>query len=515
MMISLFLLALALSFFLELPVKPRPLLFKRPFHAIILHAVIFSIFFLIFFLLSRRPIFSGIAVLCGQALIVAISNAKFVALREPLVASDLILFTQAIKHPRLYLPFLGIIPAATALIIGVTVIYGCLTLETAYFDYALINTADFSFFITLTITLLLLFHTLSNQASPTLDPLFDINKFGLFSTLAIYFIQSFQHENSLPKDSFFNQSPGILKNNNLSKNKTDLPHIVTIQSESFFDARLLHNSIKPSILKNFDAAITQAQQHGRLVVPAWGAYTMRTEFSFLTGIPNHKLGFNRFDPYQRLTKKNIPTLAHYLSSIGYKCICIHPHSASFFGRDKIFPKLGFDTFIDIAAFDESQKNGPYIGDAAVTEKILQIINEASDPLFIFAITMENHGPLHLEKTGQDDEAQIYQSPPPANFHDLTVYLRHLKNADNMIGDLTSALKQMESDSILCLFGDHVPSMPKVYDATEYNDAQTDYFIWTPSQTESIQQDLSIESLAEQIVTIMHNIFSTNSANKHH
>ncbi len=509
MMIFLFLLALALSFLLELLVNPRPLIFKRPFHALVLHVTIFAIFFLLFFLLSRRPIFSGTAVLCGQALIVAISNAKFVALREPLVASDLILFTQAIKHPRLYLPFLGIIPAITALIIGTAVIYGCLTLETAYFDYTLINTADLSFFITLIITLLLLFHTLSNQASPTLDPLFDINKFGFFATLAIYFIQSFQHENRVPKDSFFNQIQS------LSKRRIDLPHIITIQSESFFDARLLHDSIKPSVLKNFDAVITQAQQYGRLVVPAWGAYTMRTEFSFLTGIPNHTLGFNRFDPYQRLAKNNIPTLAHYLSSIGYKCICIHPHSASFFGRDKIFPKLGFNTFIDIAAFDESQKDGPYIGDAAVTEKVLQIINEASDPLFIFAITMENHGPLHLEKTGQDDEAQIYQSPPPTDFHDLTAYLRHLKNADKMIGDLTSALKQMKSDSILCLFGDHVPSMPKVYDAVKYNDARTDYFIWTPSQTENIQQDLSIESLGEQIVTVMHNKSTPQPANKGH
>jgi len=139
---------------------------------------------------------------------------------------------------------------------------------------------------------------------------------------------------------------------------------------------------------------------------------MRTEFSFLTGIANRELGFNRFDPYQAFVGRDIPSLTTHLGMLGYRCVCIHPHSASFFGRNRIFPGMGFDDFLDISVFDKNRKFGPYVGDLAVADKILQVLREDSAPLFVFAVTMENHGPLHLEHPDPKDEANLYRSPLP-------------------------------------------------------------------------------------------------------
>ena len=52
-----------------------------------------------------RPIFAT-ALLCAFfLLLVVVSNAKFKALREAFVFQDYEYFTDAIRHPRLYIPF--------------------------------------------------------------------------------------------------------------------------------------------------------------------------------------------------------------------------------------------------------------------------------------------------------------------------------------------------------------------------------------------------------------------------
>ena len=91
--------------------------------------------------------------------------------------------------------------------------------------------------------------------------------------------------------------------------------------------------------------------------------------------------------------------------------------------------------------------------------------------------MENHGPLHWEKVGSDDIQQLYSSPPPDGCEDLTIYLRHLRNADHMAGILRDRLAALPTSAWLAWFGDHVPIMPQVYATLGLPDGRTDYLIW--------------------------------------
>src|SRR5690606_24085107 len=68
-----------------------------------------------------------------------------------------------------------------------------------------------------------------------------------------------------------------------SRPEGELPHLVAVQSESFFDPRPLFAGIRPEVLAEFDRLRSDAVAHGKLKVPAWGANTVRTEFSFLAG----------------------------------------------------------------------------------------------------------------------------------------------------------------------------------------------------------------------------------------
>ncbi|MEF8723683.1 MAG: hypothetical protein V5B30_14155 [Candidatus Accumulibacter delftensis] len=56
-------------------------------------------------LVLQRPFFAASALLAGMLFLVLVSNAKYHALREPFIFQDFEYFSDAFKHPRLYLPF--------------------------------------------------------------------------------------------------------------------------------------------------------------------------------------------------------------------------------------------------------------------------------------------------------------------------------------------------------------------------------------------------------------------------
>lgn len=503
---------------LFLIVSPVSISNKRLFatHSLLgkaLHVLFIGLIFLCVFLMTHRPYFAMLVAIGTVCVLVIVSNAKYKTLREPLVFSDIAMFSQAFKHPRLYLPFLGIVPAISAPIIAGLAIFAIFKYEPA-FVFSLETWIATAILIVLCVVLI---KGLALKLKLTQQPATDINQHGLLASLLGYSIQArtVKHKQKIEAVLLSSSLAGKKEENGevanvdeltFAKSNQEKPNIIMIQSESFFDARRLHDSIDPSILKGFDQFCEESRYYGKLNVPAWGANTMRTEFSVLTGVPSEKLGFYRFYPYQYLSKQTIPSLASYLNDQGYHCVCVHPHPASFFGRDRIFPKMGFDEFIDIESFDKNKTFGPYISDKAVTDKIIEVLdsdtssNPDKKPLFIFAITMENHGPLHLEKTDGKDVARLYTDTPPENHNDLTVYLRHLNNADSMLTDLRAVLTKSEESSILCFYGDHVPSMPKIYETVSYEDESADYFIWqSDKRTTGKQNDMDAENLAERLL----------------
>lgn len=194
--------------------------------------------------------------------------------------------------------------------------------------------------------------------------------------------------------------------------------------------------------------------------------------------PSHEPVFPLFRFRAIAAGWNISSLASFLKSLGYRTVCIHPYPASFYRRDRVYPCLGFDEFLDIRTFDDTMRSGPYIGDAAVADKVGAILRDAAGPLFIFVITMENHGPLHLEQVAHSDIESLYTEPPPAGCDDLTIYLRHLRNADQMVARLRQTLAECRQPASLCWFGDHVPIMSAVYEIFGKPGGEVEYVCWS-------------------------------------
>lgn len=459
---------LVLSLGVEALMAPRPQsVWKRPLGSTALHVGVWLAVFSGLVVLLGRPRFALGLETAGMLLLVLVNNAKMRALREPFVFQDYEYFTDAIRHPRLYIPFLGWGKAATAAAGFILAVVMGWWLEPAPDDrWAWSGQLGGAGALLLMAALLLTAGSLARM-HVAFDPAWDVRELGLLASLWCY-ARAERVIPSLPSPFDFLPAPagdGVL------------PHLVAVQSESFFDPRPLFAGIRGDILAGFDQLEEEALAHGKLNVPAWGANTVRSEFAFLSGIDDAVLGVHRFNPYRMIGRQGVPTLASYLKRLGYRTICVHPYPAGFYGRDRVYPLLGFDEFIDIRGFAGEERCGPYVGDAAVAQKVADILENATGPVFMFAITMENHGPLHLEPVIDEDVARLYTRPPPPGCGDLTVYLRHLRNADRMVAMLKGALTAIQRPASLCWFGDHVPIMPKVYEMLGSPGGCTEYVIW--------------------------------------
>jgi hypothetical protein len=489
--------AILLSFLLENLLQPRPLpVWQRSFSAVTLHKGIVTILFALELLLFRRPWFAAANVMALLLFLTLVNNAKFHSLREPFICQDFEYFSDALKHPRLYLPFLGLWRAVVAAggILGA--LAAGILLETPLHAGTVIVVAS----------LLLLLGAVSiwlgNHYADDLNcqPTQDTTRLGQLACLWLYGrAERKERPTVLPVNPLFRTS--------VPANNRDLPDLVVVQSESFFDPRRAFSGIRPEILEQFDHMKSSAITHGKLRVPAWGANTVRSEYAFLSGLEPEKLGIHRFNPYRWIASQGIPTLASFLQQRGYRTVCIHPYPADFYGRNQVYPQIGFDEFIDIATFQTSERSGPYVGDCAVAARVHEILKaqgNSSDrrPLFIFVITMENHGPLHLEKISAAEATHLYSTPPPQGCDELSIYLRHLRNADRMAGMLRRALESSERTGILCFFGDHLPIMEKVYGLLGTPDGDSEYLLWSNrgSNRPPRQSDLDVWDLAGILVT---------------
>lgn len=465
-MLSAWLAGLILSFAVLCLLRPAlPLPWSWRLRGVVLHLGLWLATHALLVLVLGRVWFAMALGLALLMLIVQVSNAKHHALREPFVFQDFEYFTDALRHPRLYIPFLGWwkFAAIVAMVLVALVVGFALASADAGARPTAAGVLGLG---------LLLLAGAGRGGQPRFDPLSDMRREGLLASLWDY---GWAERQALRFGSSVWQQTPI---------PDGLPDLLVVQSESFFDARRLGAGIRQDVLAAFDSICNEAIRSGRLQVPAWGANTVRSEFAFLSGLDERALGVHRFNPYRRIRASTPDTLVLRLREAGYRTVCVHPYPASFYNRERVFPHLGFDEFIDIEAFAGAERVGPYVSDKAVTDKVLELLATATQPLFIFVITMENHGPLHLERVDAADLPALYDTPPPAGCDDLSVYLRHLRNADAMIARLRSALIEHPRPAKLCWYGDHVPIMPSVYRRFGEPDGQTDYFIWQNSRGQS-------------------------------
>jgi len=248
------------------------------------------------------------------------------------------------------------------------------------------------------------------------------------------------------------------------------PDIVIVQSESFFDPARLRGLEPAQVLPEF-RRVAATSRHGDLWVPTYGGGTIRTEFEVLTGIAMRYFPEIEY-PYFRMTTSAVPSLASVLAAHGYHTVAVHPHEREFWNRAAAFTRLGFEQFDAVEQFGDAPHVGWYVSDDALVDHVLQSLDGAQGPQFVFAISMENHGPY--EDYPNADPAAIAVQPVPAGVvgdgaDRLRGYLYHLAGADRSLGRLADALAKRPRRSLLLFYGDHLPALPLLYAGAGFDD----------------------------------------------
>ena len=248
-----------------------------------------------------------------------------------------------------------------------------------------------------------------------------------------------------------------------------LPDIVVVQSESFFDPAILNGYHAEDWVPNL-RRLQKWGQHGNMHVPTFGGGTIRTEFEVLTGLPLQF--FPHLDyPYLGLKDSRIAGLARVLKQNGYETLAIHANKRGFWNRDSVFRRMGFDHFIaiDDPAFHDATRRGFYTSDQDTTDVILDKLADGQTPKFIFAISMENHGPyrnipIHKNLVKQRDAIPVPAGVDAVGARILRDYLLHQLDADEQLGRLADAMAERTRPSLLVFYGDHLPGLEDGYAA---------------------------------------------------
>lgn len=251
-----------------------------------------------------------------------------------------------------------------------------------------------------------------------------------------------------------------------------LPDIVVVQSESLFDPSRVTGTPEGHWLPQFRRVARRATS-GDMRVPTFVGGTIRTEFEVLTGAPLASLGGIQY-PWLELARTDFPNLATVLAEQGYEPIAIHPNPASFWNRDRTYPELGFSRFIDAREFEAERIVGLFISDAALTDRILEELPTKGPPRFLFAISMENHGPFDWRPNL--DPARLAAQPMPDGLDEggrlwFRNYLYLLEDADHELGRLADALRTRRRRTLLLFYGDHLPGLAPVYYQLGFKDGR--------------------------------------------
>src|SRR5829696_5763629 len=341
-------------------------------------------------LASGRPLFAGIVVLALGAGLALADHTMRQALREPAVFSEAAELPQLFTHPHLYLPFAGpglVLGGAAA---AAAVAVGLLAFEPPLWQAHPLAALAAAALVLAAGWLLArdrpvgaMAAALRRLAAPTGDPFEDAAVLGPFAMLLVHTVVARAERPGRRRT--LTAPPAIAR-----RGEPGGP-IIIVQAESFFDARRLSPGLADGLLAGFAKACASGRLHGRFAVPGWGANTMRAEFAVLTGIPEAELGYDRFNPYFALARKPVGSHVWRLREAGSRTICLHPFDRRFFRRDLAMPALGFEEFRGRETLGGSRRP-PYYPDSLLAHDILRVLEREGPDVFIFAITMGNHGP---------------------------------------------------------------------------------------------------------------------------
>lgn len=289
-------------------------------------------------------------------------------------------------------------------------------------------------------------------------------------------------------------------NENENENE-NYPNIIMLQLEAFFDPALMKNvEFSADPVPNFHA-LKENYSSGYLTVPVIGAGTANTEFEVITGMSVRFFGPGEY-PYKSVLKENtVESVCYDLKKLGYITHAIHNHRATFYCRNEVFANLGFDTFTSVEYMNNVVKTpNNWQKDDVLTGEIMAALASTENKDLVYTISVQGHGEYPKNKVYEEPAVTVSGIEDPGLINAFEYYLQQLYEMDLFIGALVSALNNFKEDTVLVLYGDHLPYLDIAASDLENRDLyQTEYVIWSNFEMEQEDKDLYSYQLTAEVM----------------
>ncbi len=482
-----FLCAVVVIFWLSQYSLDAPLSFLISRRVLCLGLLICAIVLLVFLLLTAHPFWGLCIGMCALLLFATINYYVFAFRGTEFTPSDMLSFTTALNTVETYvfIPSLHLVRAWVILLLFLFSL-SALNLELHRRRLSLVS-----------VPLLVLMGLSLICGMQSLTPEYYTKggtlKNGFFLNFTLQLGQTF-----VKKPSDYN--PDLLRAlpyDNESALPSSYPVIIVIMNESFSDLSVFGETFKTDEeVMPFYRSLNENTIKGYACSSVYGGSTANSEFEFLTG---HSMAFLPVGsiPYQQYLRDNCYSMISVLKKYGYICVSMTPCLGGSWNLLQVYPNMGFDEMYYLDYFKTVPKIRSFTSDHGMYEKMIQYYEQRdkSMPLFLFGVTMQNHGSYTVDETLYP--SVIHLKGFSESYPDAEQYLTLIHESDDALAYLINYFSGVNENVVIVFFGDHQPKLSSDFYG-ELHGSETDtlderqkdfripYVIWTnydsPAQT---------------------------------
>ncbi len=301
----------------------------------------------------------------------------------------------------------------------------------------------------------------------------------------------------------------------LDTDKDEQPNVIFVLGESFFDVTELPGvSYAEDPVADFHRICSEGVS-GKFYTHTLGYGTENIELEIMTGINTRFFSWDdMIYGWEQEKLLTYPSLPQLFSDAGYYTAYLHTFNDGIYNRTALYTALGFQDMYfsgDFAAIDPeaaaapdywSYMYGKIAGEFYSDDYLADVTAELFDqkagegPVFLWAVTMENHTPYTADKFSS------YDFPFESDLGDeavgvLNAVTQGVADCSEALGKLVDHLAAQDEPVIVVFFGDHRPGTPLESGATVYSELgmcpedvadweledyaelySTDYVIWS-------------------------------------
>lgn len=166
--------------------------------------------------------------------------------------------------------------------------------------------------------------------------------------------------------------------------------------------------------------------------------------------------------------------------------------------------MGFDTFTskELMNISSYTPNGNWPTDDVLVQETVKALDSTENQSdFVYTITVEGHGDYPTEKILQNPDITVTGAADEATNNQWEYYVNMIHEVDDFIGDLIDAVNRRGEDTIVVMFGDHLPTMGLSDSDMKSGDIfKTKYITWNNMGLAKEDADLTAYQLLAEITS---------------